>query len=122
MARGLSKLSRSELEHYPTEVLDREAFGFASGDTIKVPLDAIHIKYQADLEDAESDVASVAMARVIFERAEPVDLALRNGQLELEDGHHRYVAARMLGKKTLKAIVDIHDNPITEILAMRKPR
>ncbi len=103
-------------------MLDREAFGFASGDVIKVPLDAIHIKYAADLEDAEGDVAKMAVARAVLERAEPVEIALRGGRFELEDGHHRYVAARMLKKKTLDAAIEIHDNPITEILVARTRR
>jgi len=101
-------------------VLDREAFGFVSGETLAVPLGEIHIKYVVDLEDAEGDVTSVAVARAILARKIPVEIALRRGRLELEDGHHRYVAAKMLGKKSLHAVVEIHDNPITEILARNR--
>ena len=116
-SRDISKLSRKALELYPTEVLDREAFGFTSGDVIVMALDEIHIKYAADLENAESDVTTLALARAILDRMQPVEVALRRGRFELEDGHHRYVASMMLGKKTIEADVEIHDNPITKILA-----
>jgi hypothetical protein len=116
-SRNISKLSRKELELYPTEVLDREAFGFTSGQTLVMDLDEIHIKYGFDLENAESDITTLVLARAILNRTQPVEVALRRGRFELEDGHHRYVASRMLGKKTVEAVVEIHDNPITKILA-----
>jgi hypothetical protein len=120
----LSRLSRAELEALPTEQLDRVAFGFASGDVLDVPINAIHIRYAGDLEQAQTDLRrgggwDVARARQ-YSGAPPVEAALRDGRLELEDGHHRYVAARILGRPILRARVTIHDNPINVILSLNR--
>jgi hypothetical protein len=117
--RDLSKLSREELELLSTAQLDREAFGFVSGEMLAVPVDEIHIKYKGDLENAESEITTVTLARRLLDRRISVEISLRHGRLELEDGHHRYVAAKMVGRKTLDAFVDIHDDPITKILRSR---
>jgi len=117
----LAGLSRRQLEELPIEVLDKEAFGFESGEAIMLPLDAIHIRYPGDLESAKADVRTrkdaLAIRRVHGRL--PVKVALRGGLFELEDGHHRYVAARMLGDKKIWAEVDIKDNPISVLLGER---
>ena len=116
---ALAKLSDADLERLPTDVLDRAAFGFSSEDVFLVPLSELHVIYQTDLENAESDVQTVAQARKVLRNAPPIDVALRGGRFEIEDGHHRYVAARILRHPSILARVTIKDNPI---LALRRPR
>jgi hypothetical protein len=116
----LSALSRAELERINTEILDRAAFGFVRDDVIEVPLEKLHVRYAGDLEGAEDDVRTPAMARRVLSKAPPIAVSLRNGRLDIEDGHHRFVAARILGRSTLLAVVqEIHDNPIDAILKRR---
>ncbi len=118
----LSQLSRAELERMPTDELDRAAFGFARDDVIEVPVDEIRIRYAGDLENAEYSVRTASQARRVLEDAPPVEVVLRGGALDLEDGHHRYVAARLLGLESLTAVVrDIDDNPINAILSEHEP-
>jgi hypothetical protein len=114
----LSDLSRRQLEELPTDVLDKTAFGFKSGDAIYLPLDVIVIKYPDDLENAEAAIRTRADA-LLLKRTHgrlPVLISLWRGRFELEDGHHRYVAARIRGDQKIWAEVEIKDNPIPVIL------
>ena len=119
--RGLSGLTRAQLEELPTEDLDEVAFGFRSGDEIVLPLEVIHIRYPGDLESAEADVPTRKDALAVRKTHGrlPVKIALRGGRFELEDGHHRYVSTRMLGGKTIWAEIEIKDDPIAVILGER---
>ena len=99
--------------------LDRWAFGFASGDTLDVPVKDIEIVFPGDLENpvyaAGRASSPTAWAKTVsFE--EPIKIKLKGGRLTLQDGHHRYHAATILGKKTLPAEVDIDDNAVTKLL------
>lgn len=117
---NLGGLSRAELERMDTDVLDRAAFGFVQGDTVKVPVEALHVRYTGDLENAEDEVPTAAVARRVLRGAPPISVSLRDGLLHIEDGHHRFVSARLLGRHTISAIIqDIHDNPIDAILEHR---
>ncbi len=123
MKKMIARMSRAELETLSTHVLDKEAFGFESGDVLDVPVRDIFIKYDDDLAQARLDVQqaldAVALAKRIHAKREPVEITVRKGRLELEDGHHRYVSAKLLKRKTLPAVVTIDDNPIDVILAKR---
>jgi hypothetical protein len=114
----LSKLPDPELEEIPTPELDRAAFGFTSGSIVEIPIDKIEIKYTGDYDAAwaelHHDRRKVRSYLKSAER-EPVDVSLWHGVYYLEDGHHRYLAAKLSGKKTIRAVVDIKDNPITEL-------
>jgi len=113
----LSALSRTDLERMPTDDLDRAAFGFGIDDVIEVAVAELHVRYPGDMENAEHSVRTLSQARHVLREAPPIDVSLRGGVLCLEDGHHRYVAARLLGRPTLTAVVkDISDNPIDRIL------
>ena len=114
---ALARLPDAELERLPTAVLDRAAFGFASGDVIELPVHQIHIRYADDLENAQHEVRTEAQARRYLEVAKkkPVEVYLRGGEFDLDDGHHRYVSAVMLKQSTLRARVEIKDNPITAL-------
>jgi hypothetical protein len=121
--KKLGGLTCRQLEELDTEVLDEAAFGFKSGDVVLLPLSAIHIVYPDDLESAEADIPTrrdALAVRRAFGRL-PVEVHLRDGLFDLEDGHHRYVALRMLGDKSIWAEIEIKDNPIDVILG-KKPR
>ena len=47
-------------------MLDRAAFGFVQGDTVKVPVEALHVRYTGDLENAEDEVPTAAVARRVL--------------------------------------------------------
>jgi hypothetical protein len=101
----------------PWKSFDRAAFGFARDDIVEVPLEALHVRYPGNLKNAEHDVQMPAMARRVLRNAPPIEVSLRDGRLDIEDGHHRFVAARLLGRRVLMATVqNIHDNPIYVIL------
>lgn len=115
--RGLARLPNAELERLPTALLDRAAFGFTTDDIIELPVGQLRIRYFADLDNARAEVTSLAQARkyLVINRRLPIDVMLRNGIFEIEDGHHRYVSALMLGQPTLIAKMQIADNPITAL-------
>lgn len=114
----LRKLSQRELEQLPIELLDKAAFGFTTGDQIRVQVQDIAIAYHGDLEGAQVDVRHNPR-RWVSALKDPVNVRLFHGRLELVDGHHRYVTARALGRKTLPAIVGVEDNPIVAIMRSR---
>lgn len=119
LLKRIARMSRAELEELPTPVLDRVAFGFESGDLLDVPMSEIVIIYPDDLAQAVLDVMESSLAKRILREKDPIAITVRRGRLELEDGHHRYVSAKMLKRKTLPARVTIDDNPINVILAKR---
>lgn len=116
LRKALRGLSVRQLEELPTAVLDQAAFGLSSGDLLDLDVADIVVRYPGDLESAEAEVTGPAQARAVLQSKDPIEVALRGGRFELEDGHHRLVAARMLGRRTLPAVIEIHDNPI---LALR---
>lgn len=103
------------------EDLDFHAFGFRNGDVITLSPDQIQLQpHLNDIENVEyaikhSRLTPVQWARTVSLR-EPIDVILKDGQFWVEDGHHRWMAAKLLRKK-LKCRVDIKDNPV---LALRK--
>lgn len=100
--------------------LDRRAFGFAVGDIITLMPDQIGIQYSGDLENPEGAIERVgnpiAWAKSVSLR-KPIDVTYRKGQWWLEDGHHRWMAARILQKKLRCRVVKIDDNPILALQA-----
>lgn len=117
------KYTRQQLERMPIEILDRAAFGFQDGSILNLEPDQIKILYDGDYHNVEeeiedSDLGPERWARKI-RLSEPVEVTLRNGVFWLEDGHHRYLAAKILGKK-LKCLVDIRDKPVEKILDLQE--
>lgn len=130
--------TREALERIPTPQLDRWAFGVSEGDEITVePADVV--PDLADLSNAEIEyeqglvrrhgeyVAKVpprSWARHVYgkNKKDPIEIRLRGGRFQIDDGHHRYVAARALGAP-LRAIVSrIDDNPIEEVMKLQRAR
>lgn len=107
-----------ELEGMDIDALDRLAFGVAGGDQLELAPDQIQIKYPDDLVNPQHRLATEGMAWArSVDLSEPVDVSINEaGQFELEDGHHRWTAARLTGRK-LQAVIEIKGNPVRRILA-----
>jgi hypothetical protein len=99
-----------------TADLDRAAFGFTTGDLMRVPLDRIKVQYKMDIEEAERHDYDLDSWR--FALSEPIELKYRNGDFYIEDGHHRFVVAQRLGERDILAVMELDDNPIIAIRAL----
>lgn len=112
------ELSIAEMQRYPTKKLDRIAFGLARGDKISIPPDVLKIVHHDDLENVYYEMKHKGLTpqeyAQTFDLTKPVEISIRDGKKVLDDGHHRYVAAKIRGAQ-LPAVVDIHDNPIEHI-------
>jgi hypothetical protein len=102
------------------DALDRRAFGFAVGDIVTLMPDQIGIQYPDDLENSEDAIERmgdpVAWAKSVSLR-KPIDVTYRKGQFWVEDGHHRWTAARIRKKQLRCKVVKIDDNPILALQA-----
>lgn len=113
--------TREELESMDIDDLDRMAFGYVGDQIVQLDPDQIKLKPNwNDIENAEYKYKLWGMdwvRSVSFE--EPVEVSVNNdGVLELEDGHHRWFAAKKLGLP-LKAVIEIKGKPIERLLAMQ---
>lgn len=100
------------------KTLDMAAFGF-NEDTIKsiMPKD-LNIKWKDDYnnvvwEQNKSGKNKEQWASEI-NLSKPIDVSFSKGKFWLEDGHHRYYAAKIL-KKPLKVNLEIKENPILKL-------
>lgn len=114
------ELERS-LQELPAELLDRWAFGFESGTVMEVKLDDIDIVHNDDLENAKYQANQASSVKTwargfVFSADEPVEIRLRDGNLVLEDGHHRYLASQILRRPSIWAVVIIEDNPVVALM------
>ena len=109
--------TQSELEHMDIDELDRLAFGVAGGDQLELDPSQIRIKYPDDLINPQHRLKTEGMAWArSVDLSEPVDISVNEaGEFELEDGHHRWTAAGLTGRK-LQAIIEIKGNPVRRIL------
>lgn len=144
-AGDMAKMSRAELERLDFDDLSRAAFGVASDDEVLVPPSKLRIRWKADLANANEDMrrgilrhqvenetgittgairghapTPRAWAEAVLLNAPPVDVDIvdAKGTYVLQDGHHRYVAAKLL-RRPLRAVVQVKTNPIDAILAQR---
>ena len=106
----LATLTEEQLYAVDTAVLDRAVFGFTTDDITRVPLDLIEVKYPGNLEAAEYEVTDPEMWRPHLR--EPIEVQYKGGVFYIEDGHHRYVAAKRLGETSILASIQPDDNPI----------
>jgi hypothetical protein len=95
--------------------LDRAAFGFSDEDIKTLMPSQLHIKWNDDLkgvkwEQERSGLSKVAYASKI-NLSEPIDVIYERGKFYIDDGHHRYYAAKVLNKP-LNVHLEIKDNPI----------
>lgn len=115
----VSKLSEDELIKMDINVLDRSAFGFSEQDIKSLYPNQIQIIHRGDLENAKyaqeiSHLSPKEWAKKV-DLTKPVEVVYQGGRFVLEDGHHRWLAAYILGKK-LAVSLTIKDNPISVLL------
>jgi len=110
--------TREQLEQMDTDDLDRLAFGVAYGDRLTISPDKLHIKYPGDLENPEERwrLGGMAWAKSV-KLTEPVEISVgEDGLLYLENGHHRWFAAKKTGRKLKAEVVSVDGKPIEKIL------
>jgi hypothetical protein len=111
---------RSALERLNIDVLDKWAFGVVGDQIIKLDPKDITVVHSADLENAQHQARNYkgganAWAKSVSFKT-PVDVSVANpDKFVLEDGHHRYFAASILGRK-LSAKVTVKGKPIEELI------
>lgn len=112
--------TRDQLEQMDIDDLDMMAFGHYDGEEVMIDPNDIKIKWHDDLGNPEHKFAKGGMDWVhSVDFSGPVELSVNNnGEIELEDGHHRWFAAKKLGRK-LKGVIEIKGKPIERILAQQ---
>ncbi len=117
---GLWMKTPSELEQMPTATLDKAAFGFKSGDTITLTPSKVTGLSELDMANVREQIAKSGKTpkewAMTVDLSEPIAISLSHGELNLDDGHHRLTAATLL-RKPIRAVVEIHDNPLRAIYA-----
>jgi hypothetical protein len=102
----------------PINLLDDAAFGF-NVDTLKQisPKD-LSIKWKDDLENVLYEIQKSGLSKVDWAKrinlSEPIDVSYNGKKFYIEDGHHRYYAAKILGKP-LNINLEIKANPIIKL-------
>lgn len=98
----------------PTELLDRAAFGF--DDTLnKLMPKQLSIKWNDDLENVKWEIKKKGLTDIQFAKnvdlSKPIDVSFDGKNFNIEDGHHRYYAAKVLNLP-LNINLEIKANPI----------
>lgn len=100
------------------DTLDRLAFGFAVGDVLLLAPEQIGVQYEGDLENVAWAIRKAGgplrWAKTVKLRT-PIEVLYKKGRFWIEDGHHRWTAAKILGKKLRARVVRIDDNPLLAI-------
>ena len=102
----------------PIELLDKAAYGFTDAEIKQLMPKRLSIKWKEDLENViyeqeKSGLSKIAWARKI-DLTEPIEVSYNGKKFFIEDGHHRYYAAKILNKP-LNIDLDIHANPIKKL-------
>lgn len=101
-----------------TEMLDRLAFGFADIDITTLNPKQLSIKWKDDLENVKYEIQKTGLNPKVWASkinlSEPIDVSYEKNKFFIEDGHHRFVAAKILNKP-LNVNLEIKTNPITII-------
>ena len=94
------------------------AYGVEDGQLLSLSPDEIGIKYPGDLANPEALFERDGMEWVrSVDFSEPVELSVnQDGAIELEDGHHRWFAARKLGRKLTGRVTRFFGNPWKKII------
>jgi hypothetical protein len=106
----------------PTDMLDRLAFGFAAEDITEIHPSKLAIKWHSDLENVIHEVEKSGLGPRVWsskvDLSEPIDVSYENRghglKFYIEDGHHRYFAAKTLNKM-LNVNLEIKTNPINKL-------
>lgn len=112
------KYTQAELESLDLDFLDRMAFGYVTDELAWLDPEDLTIIYAGDMENPDYRFKSDGMEWVKeVDLSEPVKVSIdTDGKLCLEDGHHRYFAAKKRREKLI-ASIEIKGNPIKAILS-----
>ena len=95
--------------------LDRAAFGFFYDDIKTLMPNQLHIKWRDDYSNVLWEVQKSGLSKKAWAEkinlSEPIDVAYEKNKFYIEDGHHRYYAAKVLNKP-LNVNLEIKMNPI----------
>jgi len=107
---------------FPISLLDRVAFGFDAEAMTQIDPKLLHIKWKDDIDQVKYEVEKSGLTPREWGRkidlSEPIDVSYSNGKFWIEDGHHRYFAAKALGEP-LNANVEINEKPIPKIVGTK---
>ena len=103
---------------FSIEALDRAAFGFSDQDIKQLNPNQINIKWKSDMlnppeKQRVSGLSKMEWAKTM-DFSEPVEVSYSKGKFWLEDGHHRYYAAKILNRP-LDITLEIKDTPILKL-------
>ena len=105
------------------ETLDRLAFGFSSEDIKTINPNDLKVKWKDDLENVKWEINKSGLTPKQWASKinlnEPIEVSYWGDNKHkigfyIEDGHHRYMAAKILNKP-LNVNLEIKVNPITTI-------
>ena len=103
-----------------TEALDRAAFGFSDKDIKTLMPNQLKIKWLDDLENVKYEIKHKKLNPMVWAKtinlSEPIEVSYWEDKSHkrgfyIEDGHHRYYAAKVLNKP-LNVELTIKVNPI----------
>jgi hypothetical protein len=102
----------------PIEMLDRLAHGFSEDDLKELSPKDLNIKWKDDWDNVKWEVKKSGLSPKKWSQkinlTEPIDVVFENGKFFIDDGHHRFFAAKTLNK-SLPINLEIKDNPITKL-------
>ena len=89
-------------------------YGFTENSVTELYPKDIKIKWKEDLQNVYHEIQYSKLTPKVWSSkinlSEPVDVVFENNNFFLDDGHHRYVAAKTL-KKPLNVKLEIRNNP-----------
>ena len=100
------------------EALDRAAFGFDDEDIKTLMPNQLHIKWRDDYSNVLWEIQKSGLTKKAWASkinlSEPIDVCYEKNKFYIEDGHHRYYAAKVLNKP-LNVNLEIKMNPIVAL-------
>ena len=102
----------------PIDILDILAFGFSEEMVNRMSPKHLSIKWKDDLENVKHEIKNKGLNDIDYAKSvdlsEPIDVSYDGKKFYIEDGHHRYYAAKVLNKP-LNIKLEITANPITKL-------
>ena len=103
-----------EWSEFGFDEINREAFGVTESDVTKLSPSELNIKWTDDLDNVEYEIKNSGKTRKEWaegvDLSTPIDVIIEDGVYKIDDGHHRYSAAKILGKD-LPVSLQINDQP-----------
>jgi len=107
---------------FSIDTLDRAAFGFSEKDIKELDPKNLNIKWYQDLENVKNEIKKSGLSKEEWAKqinlTKPIDVVFENDKFYVDDGHHRYLAAKILNKK-LPVSLKIKQKPIPKIIGTK---